>query len=338
MFSDSPQDIMSEINTEICCVLSLAKNDDNDEQVTGTHSEGESKQVDSDIHILERVARSGFRTDDASGGNIRLAVQSIFQLMDTLHRWVVSTSQSHKDRDQKASQMPYHANWSHVTRKITELLNMVPNLLLAQAALSVDAHSRALRYFENHAREAHRALQLQSDAVTLVSPVNSVATSRTADEHLSLVRDINSDLPPLSTGLADYLMECFAHLEDSDSLQGVVKLRRRWEAKPSFFSRICVLEHTDKHTEALQEYDSIRASLRNSSGTALQRSYIERGRVRCLKEMGQLHAVLDQVFGGLDHELNQCLDIANDVNIQGSIMEQQVECAVLPIAIEAAWE
>ena len=157
--------------------------------------------------------------------------------------------------------------------------------------------------------------------------------------YFTLLPDINTQLPPLSTSLADDLMECFGRLGDSDSLEGVEKLRRSCELKSSFFSRICVLEHTDQYPEALQEYDAIRDSLLRAPphGTDfggggggggeemnMQRCYMERGRVRCLKEMGQLHAVLDQVFGGLHQE--------------GQGQGRGVDCAVLPTAIEAAWE
>lgn len=335
--SHSPQDSGREICQEICCVLSLCNNDndvDSNENLSDT-SEGCINGKERDI--LERVARSGFRAEDSLSGDSRMAVQSVFYLLDTLHVWTVSAAQdTYSKSGEKTSQLPYHEGWAQVAEHMTLLLDMVPKLLLARAAMSVDAHARALRYFEQHAREAHRAspLTLTSNTPTQAPLLTSIASNKVA-EHLSLIRDTNSELPNLTTALADFLMECFARLEDSDSLQGVVKLRRRFEFKPSFFSRICVLEHTDKHPEALQEYESFHTSPNSDNEsnrphatlTSLQRSYTERGRVRCLKKMGQLHAVLDQVFSGPEPEVETQLDVW-----------RQVECAVLPTAIEAAWE
>ena len=333
MHSDSPSDVLREIKSEIFCVLSIFEPD---QEVEGLRTltttrrsscqqnisgclKGDTSQLRKES-FLERVARSEFSADDSCSVDCRMAIQSIFRLLDTLHAWVVNAAQDEYTRyEAKGAFLPYNDDWPSLSGKITALLEMVPQLLLARAAIGVDAHARALQYLEQHAREMQRA-ELQSANPT------PTCSSSAVQQHFTLLQDINNDLPPLSSELADYLMECYARLGDSDSLQGVVKLRRRCEVKPSYFSRVCLLEHTDKHAEALQEYDSYRQSFIHSEnvGSALQRSYTERGRVRCLKQMGQLHAILDHVFG-------------YNVDVQCK-SQQSLDCAVLPTAIEAAWE
>lgn len=348
LVADSPGDACREITAEIRCVL-----------VPGGIGGRETNES-----VLERVARSGFQAEAQAGGgggdsHRRRAVHSIFLLLDTLHAWIVSAEQDQfKKSEEKASQLPYFEKWTALSVHINALVQMVPKLLLARAAMSVDANARALRYLEQHAREEHRSATAMSavssgnDDITLISPPVPLSSSSAGDmevakkQHFSLL-PANTELPPLTPELADCLLECYARLGDSDSLQGVVKLRRRCEPKPSFFSRLCLLEHADQHSEALREYNSFRDSLAlsrrsctasqndlgsggggNEMSTNLQRSFTERGRLRCLKEMGQLHAVLDQVFGGLVEP-----PPGNDTG--GAL---QVECALLPTAIEAAWE
>lgn len=363
MFSNSPRDAAREITSEICCVLSLFKNDNDNNNDEEDKEEDKDKDKDDNKHeagdkdddALERVARSGFSGGGSGDSDSdRMCIQSVFRLMDTLHDWVASAEQGTQTRSGESfSELPYYEDWSALGEHVKALLDMVPKVLLARAAISVDAQARALRYFELHARETQRAAAAAA-SLTLTTPPEAPSNSSGASANASasgsggdielakrayfhLLPDINTQLPPLSSSLADDLMVSFGRLGDSDSLEGVQKLRRSGELKPSFFSRICVLEHTEQHAEALQEYDAFRDSLRVSpshdgggrgggrvgGGASLQQCFTERGRVRCLKEMGQLHAVLDQVFGSL-HQEGQ--------------LGGGVECAVLPTAIEAAWE
>lgn len=368
VFSDSPRDSVREIALEICSVLSIFRNEDDDQETGGGGRRGAGREEGG---VLERVARSGFSAEGSVGGrgssSNRMAVQSVFRLLDTLQYWVDSGARGTFSRtNEDHSMQPYFQCWDKPSELLSALLNQVPKVLLARAAMNVDAQARALRYFEQHARDIQRNSDAQSTAASSDATTFACSPSSSSGDgggirdleaakrqYFSLLPDINTQLPPLTTFLADDLMECFARLEDSDSLEGVVKLRRGCELTPSFFSRICVLEHTDKHPEALQEYDSLRDSLslqapnsrfhsptpgpdsgcvrgqgRRGGDTSFQMCYTERGRVRCLKEMGQLHAVLDQVLG---EEAEEPMGTQE----AGSLV---VECAVLPTAIEAAWE
>ena len=331
VFSDSPNDAVGDIASEIRAVLSCFSNDV--EAIDHTSDDFQSGNSESDL-VVEKVARSGFCVENSLSSEGRLAVQSIFDLLDTLHFWSVnakdpstkdeSNSQSKADRKKKKSLddinvLCYDFDKSCVLVHINTLLNDVSKLQLAQAAMSVDAHSRALRYFEQYVRDLNKP---GAGDPSLSTRLHLKGQDTIKYKQVILMPDVNCHLPLPSASIADYMMVCYSRLGDGDSLQGVVKLRQRVEHKPSLFSRICLLEHTGLYTDALQEYDSYRDSLRSSKSVdSLQICFAERGRVRCLKEMGQLHAVLDQVVGGLD----QC---------QGN----DIECAVLPTAVEAAWE
>ena len=67
------------------------------------------------------------------------------------------------------------------------------------------------------------------------------------------------------------------------------------------YNRLLEMEHTESWMEALQEYDRLQTQLEEPRGRAdsgdadATLALAERGRVRCLLEMGQLEAVLDQV-------------------------------------------
>jgi hypothetical protein len=85
------------------------------------------------------------------------------------------------------------------------------------------------------------------------------------------------------------------------------------------------MEHTDSWMDALQEYDRLQMQLELSGGhtdsedVEAARAFVERGRMRCMLEMGQLEAVLDQVQG-------------RELRYAG------VEPALLPAAVRASWQ
>ena len=245
---------------------------------------------------------------------------------------------------------------------IRALLAAVPKKLLGQAAMRIRAYARALRYFEQHAREMAqqktRSAQRDSNRGTNGSSSSgggsiqrqpqAVDTSKSANQHTNTssllsycIRNDGSSggLPDdLDASQLDQLTAIFAKLDDPDALQGVQMLRQMYGYENTARNRITELEQTDDWMSALAEYGSLQAEIAarpvegvvedasstiasSSSSSSSSRpsgvpivveqvghtnnpqtatdmqTDVERGRLRCLMEIGHLEAVIDQTLG-----------------------------------------
>ena len=249
---------------------------------------------------------------------------------------------------------------------IRALLAAVPKKLLGQAAMRIRAYARALRYFEQHAREmvqqkarsaqrgSTRGTSSSSGGGSIQRQPQAVDTSMTANQHTNTssllsycIRNDGSSggLPDdLDASQLDQLTAIFAKLDDPDALQGVQMLRQMYGYENTARNRITELEQTDDWMSALAEYGSLQAEIAalpvegvvedisstiassssassssssssstrpsgvpmvveqvgctNNPQTAIDmQTDVERGRLRCLMEIGHLEAVIDQTLG-----------------------------------------
>ena len=184
----------------------------------------------------------------------------------------------------------------------------MPKLLLGHAAVRIGAYARGMRYFELMAREEHLSNihRPHDDSVTDLMSLDERGGvgGGSGSSYLPIVKRhdcANGSLPVLSIDMIDSMMEICASLEDADALQGIEKMRQVYGYPSTSYNRLLEMEHTDSWADALQEYDRLAAQLESPGGSADSEDALaalalaERGRVRCMLEMGQLEAVLDQV-------------------------------------------
>jgi hypothetical protein len=196
---------------------------------------------------------------------------------------------------------------SEIGAHLEKLIDAVPKALLGHAAVRIGAHARGMRYFELLAREEHlakRHARSHNDSVGLDAPLPSPQVSRAISTFIPPMKRYdcaNGALPVLSVEMVDSMMEICASLEDADALQGIEKMRQIYGYPSTSYNRLLQMEHTDSWMDALQEYDRLQMQLElpgehsDSEDLDAARAFVERGRMRCMLEMGQLEAVLDQV-------------------------------------------
>lgn len=190
--------------------------------------------------------------------------------------------------------------------QLDALIDAVPKALLGHAAVRIGAHARGMRYFELLAREEHLALRSSAQNQDFMSTILTATPSSSMREISVLLPPMkrydcaNGALPVLSVAMVDAMMEICASLEDADALQGIEKMRQIYSYPSTSYNRLLQMEHTDSWMDALQEYDRLQMQLElptersDSEDVEAARAFVERGRMRCMLEMGQLEAVLDQ--------------------------------------------
>lgn len=142
---------------------SSADMDQNDSAAAlGTSSRAQHSNPDAGFSTHETVSQQGNP----------MAVQSVFQLLDTLEKWA-ATCTTAQDEPRFIARVAYNAGvvqdadrinqdssfaikMRHMIRKFVEA---IPKELLGQSAMRIKAYARAMRYFETHAREQHRLVQ-----------------------------------------------------------------------------------------------------------------------------------------------------------------------------------
>jgi serine/threonine-protein kinase ATR len=315
-----------------------------------------------------------------------MAVQAVFSLLDTLSTWSSKGLAARPRRPvydrtvpQGGGSVSSTTNQTHesvdedifdIARKtgvvVRKLVEAVPKMLLASAALSIKAYARALRYLELHLRE-QPSLSERSDS----------SIGSTSDLLLRTVHDgSNGQLPPLGPTQIDTLMQIFSKLEAPDALQGLLVVAQKMGQRPSSTNRLLELEHSDDWLGALLEYGLISSPASASGGRGdrqvilqpnratatpyaaiagpsqfsapttiapsgdmdvdeqqkkmtdpagggaldpeAQAAIHERGRLKCLMELGHLDAVVDQALGTIQRT-------------------PSLEPALAPLGVEASW-
>lgn len=237
-----------------------------------------------------RILRS--RADD-SGAQ---AVQAIFLLIDALENWVSATQHILSDdipQDEVEKAQTF-------CERVSALLAGIPKATLSDAALSIKSFARAIRYFEQETRE------------------NNPRVER--------IDGSNYTLPLLSENNLEKLGCIYSQLGCGDGVRGVRQLRGISAISCSPMNTINEFEADGRWFEALQEYDFLKSSTvwgaLNVNTSVLEKGYIERRRLRCYMELGQLEAVTPQM----------------EAIVNGSSDEKAMRDALLPLSIEASWQ
>lgn len=159
--------------------------------------------------------------------------------------------------------------------------------------------------------------------IAAVKPNQSISPpSETLNQDSSNMHRSNDgahrSLPILQPKQLKLLLNIFSLLGDGDSVHGTIIMKQLNGYECSSYDRILELEETDNWNEALQEYgqllyhsNRLRSDQMTETGDALDNGigniedliisanesflYPERGRLRCLIELEQLGAVIDQV-------------------------------------------
>lgn len=186
-------------------------------------------------------------------------VQSIFTLLDKFDLWETQHKKSVATAQEDVTlRNPSNANHngfgslSAVAESVRNITAALPLTVLSNAALSIKAYARALKYLELNARQ--RAF-VESQSLT-------TATNKTAVGLLP-IRNKGYDganLPTLLADDIDSLAGIYSLLEDSDSLQGIQVLRRKWGYPETIIHRVLELELNDDWLGALLEYELLQNS------------------------------------------------------------------------------
>ena len=311
---------------EICHVLRGRK----------SHEKVEIETAGASSIKLNVVSSMDQLKDDVDSNDIndsQISVQSIFSLLDRFSVWI-SEAKLQMQSDANPQPNKVSVTQSYI-KPIQLLISNIPKELLGQAALSIKAYARALRYIETNAREVRYHTR-------------SIETKDTVKPILALRKDYNDHaneiLPIFDINSINQLMVIYANLEDSDSLRGVQVLKQIQGYHSDAWNRILEMEQSADWVGALVEYDILKSSeeykqsyniLSHSNASQSSRNLnnpesngqminfqlqrkqsisvslrvkddeinavkslarIERGRLRCLLELGQLETMVDQVF------------------------------------------
>jgi hypothetical protein len=297
----------------ICDVLISNTREISKEQQTGIVSEIclvlQGAHVESDALGRSKSSNSGT-------GSRPMAIQAVFELLDILTAWasipLPTRSQSPAPGSAAASPRPPSGDGAAalqvgVHRAIKQLIDLIPKRALFIAAMSINAHGRALRYFETFIRDNN------SPRIKMTSGNSRHRSVRSLISSLARNDGSNGGLPRLSEDELDELLTISANVNISDAVRGVLSLRLMSGFSPTYRSRILDYEQREDYLHALSEYNSLHwlanrdigvesESVKCASGDGTLRHFvheniesIEQGRLRCLIELGQLETAIDQV-------------------------------------------
>jgi hypothetical protein len=238
-----------------------------------------------------------------------LSVQAIFSLMDTLNSWSAYSAQVSSAADVSVTKEE-KAMAKAFCSCIDPLIQAIPKATLSEAAFRIQSYARALRYLEEDSRgQDHPRVQR--------------------------VDGSNHSLPQLSAATLDRLSLIYAQLESGDSVQGVRQLRGLTGLSSSALNKLLELESGGYSQEALQEYTYLQASASKTSSLTsymagngagaidAERVRIERGRLKCLIELGQADTVSPRIQSVYARQQGEEADAW--------------ETALLGLGVEASW-
>lgn len=290
-----------DLKNEICLVLSS--------------NEDQTRQGDGDIldDINNTEISSGVSSRSHNTGS-ESAIQVVFMLLDTLKSWqttglMILHSFKAGKKTSTAKRNEKIINLENFLSGMNDLINIIPTTLLVQAAIRVKAFTRAVREIEIHSREFHRKKRLNN---------SSIAVEMSYKDHA------NGVLPVLAIEDIETLLDIHAKLDDTDQMQGLLMLSQIFGYPTKISNRILFMEHTHDWVGALVEYGVITASTsyqqvltsmsHRTKGTSVQNvnqpelrdnqeetltaetvHQLEKGKLKCWIEMGQLSAAIEQV-------------------------------------------
>lgn len=242
------------------------------------------------------TATSSMNTGSGASQSDQMCIQSIFSLFDTLSGWVTRCTQKSGycfPRSPFQRGPSVYGCRSYEMEKngiacVKAFLDAVPRDLLSKAALSIKAHTRALRYMEIHSREVQRqqhfyGVQLCAegflDYEALFKKCETdfavkwraadVSTTRSSAEFQKITilcgDHAGGELPILSAAQLESYTSIFTNLEDPDSLQGALVVSQIHGHPSNMWHRILELELTDDWLGALLEYGFVHNSQRFSN-------------------------------------------------------------------------
>lgn len=277
-------------------------------------SDGQNEACTEIITEILRILRMPFTTNSSDNVSLvvdsqHMCIQSIFALIDTLENWY---SRSLPELTRINNNTPEYSLGAKFCVVIKPVIDGVPKHILGEAALRVKSYARALRYFEIDSR-MHYETELSSSN----RPLRNDGS--------------NGALPLLESGDLSRLNKIYAELECYDGVQGVQYLRAVNGYRSTSWDKIIELECSGKWQEALVEYGFLKSSLTIASSNrtmchseeySSEWGKVERGRLRCLMELGQMDAVGAQ----------------SDFMCESFEHTEEILAAVLPLAIEASWQ
>jgi hypothetical protein len=209
-----------------------------------------------------------------------------------------------------------HGFYTNAMAAVQAIFAAIPVSALVDASIRIKAYARALRYLEVNSRLQHIAKERQSSttasAVATVEPATAVIAIRIHEERND---GSNHALPILSYPELNSLLKISSNLEDRDAVHGTLILKHLSGYGNTASDLVLEYEQEDDWQAALNEYGQMQLTC-NEAESHIE---LERGRLRCLIEIGQLNAVIDQMIGIRDRDL------------PGSE-------AILPLGVEAAWK
>ena len=289
----SEEQAMEAIKTELCTVLRGGRHECSQEEPSGASAspERDASVLSADRPSLDPNPNPNLSADrpsldgeaaDSVGAPDPMAVQAVFSLLDTLSAWA---SRGHACRPRSgASKGSGSSVGGGMTitdeqcaqaycngQKVRKLVDLVPKPLLCQAALSIRAYARGLRYFEQHLRQLH-CIGREEEMLSSISSRSSdgrsprVAYGVTSAMQVSTHDGSNRELPLLSSAQLDKLFRIFSKLDDPDALQGLLVQAQVRGIAASATNRILEMEQTDDWLGALLEYGN--GTLQSRASTA----------------------------------------------------------------------
>lgn len=254
---------------EFSAVLQDAKASDGNNQAIAHVDPSNTMAATSSVAIVSNPTVAG--TTTALNLN-QLCVQAVFRVLDTFTDWLsaINANKQQQDQQQKdnstasasssstASSKDVFAHEQQIKEAINRVFDTLSLKLLCDAALSIKAYARAMRYFEIYTRQQHRVLRHipaeERFAQQQGSESNAQSLSKKPNDRAG------GELPILSQDQLDALATMYAAVEDTDALEGVQLVRRMYGHDESYRHRILELVQSDDWLGALLEYELLQNS------------------------------------------------------------------------------
>ncbi len=162
---------------------------------------------------------------------IHRSTQCIFYLLDWLQAWASTKRQSIRRATSAKPEPPNQARLAAARRipelsAVENLLDCIPELLIAQGALRCQSYLRALMHYEAHLRSPMWSMPSEGGLIGVNPALNNA-------EALS------------------FLQKIYAGLEDADGLQGVAQLRLRANVELPLIDRIAEEASQGRFSQAM---------------------------------------------------------------------------------------
>lgn len=206
--------------------------------------------------------------------SLQVCVQSVFAMLDRFTSWIsrrrmaqaaanlAAEKEKQSSRSKESSsavnavipnQVGAFGSMNNVVDALEAVMKALPLSILSDAASSIRAHARALRYTEESVRIRQLETLKQGGAA---HQQQQVVKANAVPYRL----DDNGLRPSLTIVELDALSDIYASLEDSDSVQGVQASRRMLGFPEVYSHRVVELELNDEWLNALLDYELVQNS------------------------------------------------------------------------------